>query len=95
MREEVERLTFENSKYRLIEKDNLALKEGISEISLLKKRVAELENKNMIQGQEIERLQYTLKVREGELEKYKGVLAENESLKTRITQIEYSYTSRS
>lgn len=42
LREEVERLTFESSKYRLLEKESASLKESVAENSALKKRLVEL-----------------------------------------------------
>jgi chromosome segregation ATPase len=95
LREELERLTYENSKYRLIERENSTLKDGVAEIATLKKRIAELENKNMIMAQELERLQFTSKTKDTEIDRYRSIAQENESLKSRVSQLEFSYNSKS
>lgn len=70
------------------------MKESVAENASLKKKLVEAENRTMILSQELERLQYTSKVREGELERYRSVSQENETLKSRISQIEFTLTNR-
>jgi chromosome segregation ATPase len=66
----------------------------VAESASLKKKLVEAENRSMILSQELERLQYSSKIRDGELERYRSVSQENETLKSRISQIEYSLTTR-
>lgn len=70
------------------------LKEANAELTLLRRRVAEYENKSNILTQEIERLNFQLKNKDNELEKSRSAIYENENLRSKIKEVEYSVVSK-
>lgn len=56
--------------------------------------MAEYENKSNILTQEIERLNFQLKNKDNELEKSRSAIYENENLRSKIKEVEYSVVSK-
>ena len=77
-KDEVERLNFENSKSRLLEKENNELRGQTDELTLTKRRIVEYANTIAIMKDELERLQAVIRSKDHELERNGFIFNENE-----------------